>query len=296
MNSCCVSGIVLGDKPAQSRCYRSRSSSWRETEDILCAFSGGMDMGRKGMSGDKSSSIFWCYSALTNHIRSLLSAPWSVFGVSGLWIYVQRMRDSWRTNSLLRDEQADSRKRNAFAQDLVVRIVSIRSKVSLRTLLCHFPRKIIFISVNNTAMSTLYQHHPSENNPFTNTETKRKGRYWLSSSICQVLCCVSGSKCLHVPLFSGEQNIQAWPSPDRLGACVDNLPSLNMNIGMSETISFSYFSPLTKYLAEKGGFVLDHRLKSQSIVARIWWQLEPEIATHSTSAVREQRWTMLFNL
>lgn len=113
MNSYYVSGIVLGDKPDHSRCYTCRSSSWRETVDTRCAFSGGINMWRKQYVYEELQSIF-CSCVLSNHIWSLLSAHYSVFGMSGL--YAQRMCESPRTNPLLRDEQTDSRKRNALLE------------------------------------------------------------------------------------------------------------------------------------------------------------------------------------
>lgn len=109
MNSYYVSGIVLGDKPDHSRCYTCRSSSWRETVDTLCAFSGGINMWRKQYVYEELQSIF-CSCVLSNHIWFLLSACiWNV-----RTMYAQRMCESPRTNPLLRDEQTDSRKRNAL--------------------------------------------------------------------------------------------------------------------------------------------------------------------------------------
>lgn len=205
-----VSGLVLGDKPEQSRCYRSRSSSWRETEDAVC-FLGSYQHVEKTISQKKNYKV-------SSHVTGYLVTMYDLCCQRTV-VYLECQDYECTENAWVTEDKPFTQRwanrfkeKKCLAQDLVVKIVFIRSKVSLRTLLCHFPQK--FVSVNNPAVSTLYQNHLRENSASTNNETKRKGHYWLSSSICQVLCCVSGSKYLQVPLFSGEQNIQAWPSPD----------------------------------------------------------------------------------
>lgn len=72
-----------------------------------------------------------------------------------------------------------------------------------------------------------------------------------------------------------------------LCACViNNLPSLSVKIAMSEPISMSYFShALTKYLTKKGGFILAHSFKAQSIVVR-----RSLAILHPQSGSRDERW------
>lgn len=100
----------------------------------------------------------------------------------------------------------------------------------------------------------------------------------------------------HSSLSRWENQGPAGAQADSQPACIiNNLPSLSVNIAMSEPIGMSYFSHApTKYLAKKGGFNLTHSFKAQSIAVRRSWLQEAAGLTAST--VREQRWTRMLSV